>query len=335
LIAAAAAGEHIDPSRMTVGKFLDRWERDWAPMNVSAKTLERYKELLAHHVRPHIGAVRLQRLRTVDLASLYGRLQRPKNQNGSGLSPRTVGHVHRLLHRAFGHAVKWSLIASNPAASADPPRVERTEVQILDPAQIKAVVAALCGRWIHPIVILALATGARRGELCALRWRNIDLEAGRVAIEKSLEQTNEGLRFKEPKTKAGKRSVSIPPSVAAQLREHWRAQQEQRLALGLGRASEDDLVFGRLDGPIPPDTLSQEWARLVRQLRLPRVTFHALRHTHVSALIRAGVDVVTVARRIGHSNPSLTLNVYSHLFGNPDRQLAEIIEGALSGALNE
>jgi integrase len=141
--------------------------------------------------------------------------------------------------------------------------------------------------------------------------------------------------LKEPKTKAGKRSVSIPPVVVAQLRGHWRAQQEQRLALGLGRASDDDLVFARLDGPVPPDTLSQEWARLIRQLRLPRVTFHALRHTHVSALIRAGVDVVTVARRIGHSNPSLTLSVYSHLFGNPDRQLAEIVEGALSGALNE
>jgi integrase len=183
LIAAASTGEHIDPSKMTVAEFLDRWERDWAPMNVSAKTLERYKELLAHHVRPHIGAVRLQRLRTVDLATLYGRLQRPKDQDGSGLSARTVGHVHRLLHRVLAHAVKWRLIASNPAASADPPRVERTEVQILDPAQIKTVVAVLRGRWIHPIVILALATGARRGELCALRWRNIDLEAGRVAIE--------------------------------------------------------------------------------------------------------------------------------------------------------
>jgi integrase len=334
LVSMHASGGYVDPDRLTVGDFLTRWESEWAPANVSAKTLERYRELLAHHVRPHIGAMRLQKLRTIDLAGLYGRLQRPKDQGGSGLAARSVGHVHRLLHRIFGHAVKWSLIVSNPASAADPPRVERAEVEILHPDQIKAVMAAIRGRWIRPIVMLALATGARRGELCGLRWRNVDMEAGRISIESSLEQTNAGLRCKEPKTKAGRRTVSIPPVIAGQLGAHWREQQEQRLSLGRGRSSGDDFVFARLEGePIPPDTLSQEWARLVRQLKLPKVTFHALRHTHVSSLIRAGVDVVTVSRRIGHSNPSLTLNTYSHLFGNPDQHVAAIVERTMSAAL--
>jgi len=336
LIAAAETGEYVDPSRVTVADFLLRWEADWAPANVSPKTLERYKELLAHHVRPHIGARRIQKLNTAELAGLYGKLQRSKAEGGSGLAPRTVGHVHRLLHRILGHAVKWNLILSNPAASADPPRVQRTsEIEILAPEQIKTVLDALRGRWTYPITILALATGARRGELCALRWKDVDLDAGRVRIEKSLEQTNAGLRLKEPKTKAGRRSVSIPPAFVAELRAHWRAQQKQRLALGAGRAPDDSPVFPRMDGaPIPPDTLTQEWARLVRVLKLPKVTFHALRHTHASQLIANGLDVVTVSRRLGHGNPTVTLNVYSHLFGNTDERAVTIIEATLSIALS-
>src|SRR5262249_9166136 len=117
LIASAEQGEYIDPSKVTVGDFLSRWETDWAPVNVSPKTLERYRELLAHHVRPHIGTVRIQKLKPADLALLYGRLQRAKADGGAGLAPRTVGHVHRLLHRVLGHAVRWGLITNNPASS--------------------------------------------------------------------------------------------------------------------------------------------------------------------------------------------------------------------------
>jgi integrase len=194
----------------------------------------------------------------------------------------------------------------------------------------------LRGRWIYPIAVLALATGARRGELCALRWKDVDLEAARIRIEGSLEQTNAGLRFKEPKTKAGRRTISISPAIVAELRQRWRAQQEQRLAMGLGRAPDEALVFARLDGtPVPPDTLTQEWARLVRILKLPKVTFHALRHTHASQLIANGLDVVTVSRRLGHGNPTVTLNVYSHLFGNTDERAAAIVEAAMSSALLE
>ncbi len=195
---------------------------------------------------------------------------------------------------------------------------------------------ALRGRWVYPITVLALATGARRGELCALRWKDVDLDTARIRIEKSLEQTNAGLRLKEPKTKAGRRTISIPPAVVAELRAHWRAQQEQRLALGAGRAPDDAPVFARPDGePIPPDTLTQEWARLVRILKLPKVTFHALRHTHASQLIANGLDVVTVSRRLGHGNPTVTLNVYSHLFGNTDERAVAIIEAAMSAVLSQ
>jgi integrase len=332
LKAGADRGEYVDPSKLTLTEFLDRWEA-WVATQVSAKTLERYKELTAHHVRPHLGAIRIQRLKTVNFAELYGKLQKPK-PDGAGLAPRTIGHVHRLLHRVFGHAVKWGMVTINPVAAAEPPRVQRTEITILTPDQIKSVLQALRGRRLYGVALTGLATGMRRGEIVALRWGDVDLDSGKIRVERSLEQTNAGLAFKEPKTKAGQRIVAIPSSVAAELRNHWREQQEQRLALGMGKSGAEDLVFPRWDGnPWPPDRLSSTWAKTVSALKQPKVTFHALRHTHASQLIAAGLDVVAVSRRIGHRNPTITLTVYAHLFGNTDERAAAAVEDALAGAL--
>lgn len=190
LKASADKGDYVDPSKTTLAVFLDGWEA-WAATQVSAKTLERYKELLTHHVRPHLGATRVQRLKPINFAELYGKLQRAKPE-GAGLAPRTVGHVHRLLHRALGHAVKWNVITSNPIDAAEPPRVERTEIEILPPEDIRRVLQALRGRALYPVAVLALATGMRRGELAALRWGDVDFDGGKVRVERSLEQTNSG-----------------------------------------------------------------------------------------------------------------------------------------------
>jgi integrase len=134
---------------------------------------------------PRLGGRAIQKLRTVDFAELYGTLQQPKPE-GAGLAPRTVGHVHRLLHRVFGHAVKWAVIGNNPVAAAEPPGVQRTEIEILAPDQIKAVLGALRGPPLYPVAVIGLATGMRRGEIAALRWGDVDLDGGKVGVERSL-----------------------------------------------------------------------------------------------------------------------------------------------------
>jgi integrase len=335
LKAGVEKGEYVDPSKVTLAQFLDRWE-EWAASQVSAKTMERYKQLTALHVRPHLGAARLQRLRTVNFAELYGKLQKSKEDGGAGLAPRTVGHVHRLMHRALGHAAKWSIISVNPVVAAEAPRVERTEIEILSPDQVTTILRMLRDRPIYSIAVLGLATGMRRGELLALRWGDVDLDGCKIRVERSLEQTKTGLRFKSPKTASGRRNISIPASIVTELRAHWRRQQEQRLALGLGRTTGESLVFTRPDGgTVVPDALSKEWARLVRSLKFPDVTLHAWRHTHASQLIASGLDIVTVSRRLGHANPSITLTVYAHLFSNTDARAAEIVESAFANVLAE
>lgn len=332
LVSANATGVYVDPSRETVSGFLDRWHRDWVVLNVSPKTAETY----AHHlkqVRRHLGAARLQQLQLVHLVELYAKLLREGGRRGNGLSARTVGHIHRILHRALGHALQWRLVQQNIAEGVSPPPVTSAELIVLSAEDAASVLRALHGRVIYPIASLALAAGMRRGELCALRWQDVDLDKGRLRVEQSLEQTAAGLRFKPPKTKYGRRSISLPPSAVTELREHWKAQQERRLLLGLGRASPADLVFPTWEGkPRSLNALTKEWSVAMKAAGRPGLTFHSLRHTHASQLISAGMDVLTVSRRLGHGSPNVTLAVYGHLFAGTDDRAAEIMEAVFSSA---
>jgi integrase len=182
-------------------------------------------------------------------------------------------------------------------------------------------------RFLFTLGTVALGTGLRRGELLALRWADVDLEAGRLQVERTLEVTKTaGLKFKAPKTRHGRRTISLPSSVIAELRIHWKVQQEQRLALGLGRTAPGDLVFATWNGtPRQPDSVSDAWLAATAVLGL-RCGLHSLRHAHASALIAAGVDVVMLSRRLGHGSPAITLSVYAHLFSGADDKAAAAAE---------
>lgn len=170
---------------------------------------------------------------------------------------------------------------------------------------------------LYAIVATAIGTGIRRGELCALGWGALDLDAGTLRVERSLEETKQRLRFKPPKTKHGRRTISLPASVIQILREHRRRQAEQRLFMGLGKPGDDDPVFTMPDRSMrSPDNLSRDWRRTVLAFDLPQVMFHALQHYHASALIAAGLDVLTVSRRLGHGSAGFTLKTYDHLFAD-------------------
>jgi integrase len=328
LIAQNAAGEGVDPSKATTAEFLNRWERDWASLNVSPKTFERYSELLRRHVVPHIGHAPIQKLRPAALAELYAKLTR------AGLAARTVGHVHRCLHRALGHAVQWSVVAQNAAAHVSPPPVQSEEAQSLQSDDVRVLLDKLQtrrGRLLYTVALVLLGTGMRRGELLALRWEDL-VDGGKLKIERSLEQTRQhGLRFKSPKTRHGRRTIALPASIVAELHAHRKAQQEHRLKLGQGRVPDDALIFANWDGEIRnPDALTKEWAACMKQNGMPQIKLHSLRHTHASQLIASGMDTITVSRRLGHGGPAITLSVYGHMFSNTDDRAAEIMETALS-----
>ena len=245
------------------------------------------------------------------------------------LSPQSVACAYRVLRTALHAAVQLELVARNVADAVAPPRIEGGEVEILDAKQIATVLTALKSEPNSPVVALAIATGMRRGELLALQWQDVDLKHCQISCERSLEQTRAGLRIKGPKSKHGRRTISLPSSAVALLREHHKAQLELRLQLGMGEPSSDALVFCDYEGkPIGPNHLSVMWRRALARLDIPKIKFHALRHSHASALIAAGVDVVKVSRRLGHGSATITLNVYAHLFTKTDDSAAVAIEAA-------
>jgi integrase len=322
LLHSADKGTLPEPSAQTVGKYLRGW-LDTAHEQ-SPKTLERYRELAARQIIPHLGSTKLQKLKPEHVQAWHRALL------DSGLAPRTIGHAHRLLSKVLGIAVKNGTLIRNVAGVHRPPKAETTELEILTPEQVKTVLAALEGHDLFPLVSLALATGMRRGELLGVQWGDIDLDGGALRVERAVEETNAGLRLKAPKTKRGRRNITLPPEAVAMLRDRKVAQMQLRLVGGAGKLEASTLVFENVEGKLrSPRAVSRAWRRFTAREGLRKVTFHALRHTHVSMLIHKRVDVLTVSRRIGHSNASVTLDVYGHLVQGADAAAANAIEGLL------
>lgn len=331
LLSAAHDGTLVEPSKVTVAEYLKGW-MDGAH-GLANKTAERYRQLIDQQIVPHLGAVPLQKLRPAQVEEWHGILLRAGGKDGKPLSARTVGHAHRVLHRALERATKSELVSRNVAHVIKPPKVEAEEVEALSSEQMAAVLTALAGHALYAIAATALGTGLRRGELLALRWGDVDLDGATVRVERSLEETKAGLAFKAPKTKHGRRTVSLSSTVVDALRAHKVKQLETRMLLGQGKATAETLVFSTIEGePLSPDNLSRDWKRTCRARKLPGVSFHALRHSHASALLLRGVDVLTVSRRLGHGSPVVTLNTYAHLLEKTDTKAASAIEAALRGS---
>jgi integrase len=329
LIAEQQSGGAIDPNKISLGQFLDRFQTDWVATHVSPHSNERYGHVL-DHVRRHLGERPIQKLRPTDLATFYAALAR------EGLAPRTIRLIHTVLHRALGQAKIWGVIRDNPADLAKPPKAPDQETSMLQPDQAAALLERLRGNSLYLLVSLALGTGMRRSEMLGLRWQDVNLDAGQVTIEQALEETRaRGIRVKGPKTKHGRRTISLPAHLVAELRQHWREQQEQRLGMGLGKAPDTASVFATAGGGhLSPNALSKSWPRIMAAIGMPGVTLHSLRHTHASMLIASGMDILTISRRLGHSSPTITLGVYGHLIRGTDDRAAQIMEAAFGNGSN-
>jgi integrase len=198
---------------------------------------------------------------------------------------------------------------------------------------VPAFVFKIAGERLYAPAMVALFTGMRLGEVLALRWSRVDLDGKTIAVREALEATKaHGIRFKTPKSRAGRRHITLPDLLVDALREHRKAALELRMQLGLGRLpSNDALLFANLDGgPLQPSNVSSDWGEVASRVGVPEITFHGLRHTHASQLIASGVDIVTISKRLGHAKPSVTLAIYAHMFTSDDRKAAAAINAALT-----
>jgi integrase len=324
-------GSYVEPAKLTVARYLEKWLTDYAKPKVEGTTYDGYRVIVDKHLVPALGMLPLPKLQPLHIQNYYAEAQRTGRRDGrGGLSALTVRHHHRLLHTALEQAVRWQLLPRNPAAGVEPPRPKEEEMQVLDADGMRKLLEAAEGTNLHVPILLAVGTGLRRGEILGLRWQDLNLPAGTLTVQQSLEETSEGLAFKAPKTKCSRRTIHLPLVVTEALVRHRAAQAAHRLQVGA--AYEDQsLVIAWEDGrPYRPHYVTLAFTRLVKKHGLT-VRFHDLRHSQATALIALGEHMKTISSRLGHSSIQITMDRYGHLLPGMDQAAAARFDGLLRG----
>jgi integrase len=334
---ASRRGEYVHRSGITVAAYLAEW-LDGHALEVKPRTLAGYREMVDRYVVPRIGKMRVQSVTPATLTRLYLDLLEGGGKDGRALSRRTVDYVHATLRKAFNDAVRVEgLLPSNPAERAKRPKVvpAKKHGEVWDAQQLRLFLSLVAGHRWHALYRLAAYTGARRGELLALRWVDVDWAAGTIRIRASAGMFD-GERI-EGTTKIGlERTDTIDPETLRILRAHKRDQDAERLVAGEAW-EETGLVFANgLGRPIYPTAPYARMVRVIQEygtareklpedqrgLPLPHARFHDLRHVHATLLLRDRVPVHVVAKRLGHADPSVTLRVYAHVIPDQEAEVA-------------
>jgi integrase len=326
-------GTFVERSGTMLSTFLESWIRGLGATR-RASTVASYETLLRVHVIPQIGGMKLQAIRTAHLRKLQADLLTSGRRDGKGLSPRSVAYVMTVLGMALGDAMTTDgLLARNPARGLPRPKNEkrRDARPPWSPAEAAKFLDATNEDRIRALWHVALTTGMRRGELLGLRWTDVDLDAGRLLVARSLVKAGNEVQISDPKTEKSTRTIALDPRTVQVLRDHHKRQAEERLAWGPAYRSED-LVFAREKGdPFHPDGLSGMFEAAVKRAGLPRIRFHDLRHVSAALAIRAGVHAKVLSERLGHSSIAITMDVYGHLMGGLDVEAAAGIAAVLNG----
>jgi integrase len=325
-------------STMTFADWMQKWLTEYAARTASPKTLQSMREQSLYLIR-ELGTTKLTALTPLQVETALHRIQdhgaRPTSRHPDGrpLAPKTARHVAFLLLKCLRKAVGLQLIPSVPVSDDyRPPKVERKDPPSLDGSVIHRLLTAASGSRLHALILLAAATGMRRGELLALTWSDIDFASGIVIVSKSLEETDDGLRVKG--TKSGKpRRFTVPTAALDALKEH-RCRQDRDRALFGPDYDAKDLVFCKPHGDfLKPDKVSVRVTKFARRAGLAGIGLHSLRHAHASQLLSSGAPIPTVSKRLGHANANVTLSIYSHALEADEVAAAKIWNDAIGDVI--
>lgn len=315
----------VADGKQTLGQYL----KDWLAAikgNVRQKTYQGYESYIRVHVQPALGKHRMAKLNPLHLQRFYSQ------KLEQGLSPTTVRHIHATLHRALDQAVRWGIVYRNVAELVDPPRRARHEMAALLPEQARALLDAAAGDRLEALYILAITTGMRQGELLGLRWAEVEMEEGILRVRAIVQRTKNGINFSEPKTAGSRRQIALVPAAVAALRAHRIKQAAERLKVGPSW-QDNGLVFPTRTGR-PMDAsnlLHRSFDPLLKRTGLPHMRFHDLRHTAATIYLRKKVHVKVVSEMLGHSQIGITLNTYSHVLPDMQKEATAAMQAALWG----
>lgn len=331
--ASLDAGTYIAPSKMTVGEWLDIWARDYLG-GVKPFTVASYTATIKNHIKPALGAIRLEALNAHTIQSFYNSLGKPKGDK-PGLSPKTVKNVHGVLHKALKQAVLIGYIRSNPADACTLPRIEKKQIKPLDEEQSRRFLEAIKGHRLEDLFTVTLFTGMREGEVLGLTWNCVDFEKGLILINKQLQREKKkgGAYIFAPLKNDKARTITPAPWVMQLLRTHRSKQNEQRLRAG-ELWEDSSLVFtDELGHHLAIHTVYSAFKKVAASIGCPDARFHDLRHSYAVAAIRSGDDIKTVQGNLGHATAAFTLDVYGHVTDQMKRESAQRMEQYIKSVL--
>lgn len=309
----------VDCSNDSVSQYMAKWMQ-LGKLDRSPSTHERYDQLLRLYILPVLGRQKLTKLRPMQIQSLLNTLRESGRRDGKtgGLAPKTVKHIHDLLRAALNQAVRWQILAINPATLVQPPKVPKPSIHVASPNDIARLLAAINDSYYRIPILIAMATGMRRGEVCALRFEDFDDQTRTLIVRRSFVQTKSGVTEKSTKTDRP-RVILLP----ADLAEELAALRESRQA-----SPEDWISLNATGGKLAPKSLDKAYRRIRRAVGVD-VTLHGLRHTQATELILAGVPVKTVADRLGHSTVTVTQDIYAHVMPQHQQPAVDVVEKML------
>ena len=315
--AALDAGTYIAPNKTTVSQWMDIWRAEYLGA-VKLSTVSSYEATIRNHIKPGLGAIKLEALTTQDIQEFYNGRQKG-DETREPLAPKTIKNIHGVLHKALEQAMLNGLIRNNPADPCVLPRRPKQKVKPLNEEQITKLIKALKGHKYENLILTTLFTGLREGEVCGLQWECVNLEAGTILVDKQLQSLRKSVRGNGDKyalvpTKNGKeRHLTIAPFVVELLKKE-KAKQDANRAYYEDLYEESGLVFTDESGHrITPQAAYRAFKLVVTELGMPQARFHDLRHSYAVASLRSGDDAKTVQENLGHATAAFTLDVYGHV----------------------
>jgi integrase len=319
------------------GAYLAEWlERQRTQLQPS--TWESYRGVVRRHLLANLGDMPLGALTKRDFERLYARIFLGGGVGGRPLSRRSVGYVHGVAHKALEDAVDDGLLERNPAHRATLPKVDHAatgdtgeRLATWDAEQLRAFLAGIADSRYGPLFLVAAFTGLRRGELCGLRWQDVDLDRKVLHVRRALTIIRRQVRLKPPKSSRA-RALHIDDAVVEALGRQRAWQREQAATLGPVWHNRWDLVFTADTGrPLVPDSVSRAFKETVQQLPVPRIRLHDVRHTHATLMLQAGVPIKVVSERLGHASAQLTMDIYAHVLPAMDSAAAAAFSAHVLG----
>lgn len=326
-------GRFVELSKLTLKKFLHQWIENYVKDNCAPRTLQGYELIIEKHINPVLGKKAIDKLKPLDIQKYYTEKLRNGRVDGKGgLSARTVLHHHRLLHEALEYAVKWQIIPINPAKAVSPPKAKKVEFNVLTREQIQTVLEHSKGKPYYNVVFLAIHTGMRRGEIFGLKWKDIDFKNNLLSIRRTLQRIkNKGYVLRDAtKTDGSRRTIALTDSVIQLLKQIQQQQEKNKSSLE-SAYDDQDLVFANPQGGfLDMDNLTRNFSRMVKTLDVPYIRFHDLRHCHATILMQQGIHPKIVSERLGHTSTKLTMDTYSHVMPNMQKEAAKKLDDFLS-----